>query len=539
MALLRFLTSRLAYIWRMTRSRRLPYFIIAFIIYISVNTLISRNQSDYIRSDEEQAASPHSKSPAGRLFLIRHEVLQPKVKEELSLGVQEDENAAKEVLDGDAGDRDARQAHAEDNNAANEVNSVEPELHARKEAPEGGGEAQDAEENSLKVPPNHNVWQKPSSPIYNWRNLTQSQIGSLSVLGRRLYLQEDIGTPQNRNFTILTWLTGPSIERRLIKEYGDEKLDPFRFCSVRNCNITYDSSFADKADAILIHLHRTRGPSSFPKRTNFKQRWIWLTDECPHFTFMVAKDKNIAHYNGYFNWSMSYRMDSDVPVPYGRTVKLTDAEASLYEKVDYFYTKPNFTVIMGSNCGGTNRRWDYVKELQKYMNVDVYGRCGTLKCPGHFTRDCDALKSYKFYLAFENADCREYITEKAWWNAIEKGAVPVVMGGKIEGYRQLLPPNSFIHVDEFQSPKHLADYLVSLSKDHAKYLEYHAWRSQYRVLNQHGYLGAPVFHYCRICEALNYNDPAPKQYNNMEVFWNAKTDCYRQTWIDRMNGVSM
>ncbi|XP_068243431.1 4-galactosyl-N-acetylglucosaminide 3-alpha-L-fucosyltransferase FUT5-like [Palaemon carinicauda] len=519
----------------MTRSRRLPYFIIAFVIYISINTLLSKTQSDYIRSDEEPAAFPHAKINTARSFGSSQQVLPPKVKEELSLGVQEEENSAKEVLDGDGSDRDAKQSHAEDN-AANEVNSVEPELHARKDVEDEETGTQDAQESYGKLPAIQRV---SSSRIHNWRNLTHLEIKSLSVVGRRNFLQENVGTPQKRNFTILTWLTGPSIERRLIKEYGPEKLDPFRFCSVKNCDITYDSSLADKADAILIHLHRTKGPSSFPNRTNFKQRWIWLTDECPYYTFMMAKDKDISHYNGYFNWSMSYRMDSDVPVPYGRTLEMTYDEASLYEKVDYFKIKSNFTAIMGSNCGGGNKRWDYVKELKKYMDLDVYGRCGTLKCPGHFTRDCDALNSYKFYLAFENANCREYITEKAWWNAIQKGAVPVVMGGKVEGYRKLLPPKSFIHIDEFQSPKHLAEYLLSLSKDSTKYMEYHAWRSRYRVVNEHGYLGAPVFHYCRICEALNYNDPAPKTYNNMEVFWNKNTDCYKHTWVDRMNNITI
>ncbi|XP_066979597.1 3-galactosyl-N-acetylglucosaminide 4-alpha-L-fucosyltransferase FUT3-like [Macrobrachium rosenbergii] len=377
--------------------------------------------------------------------------------------------------------------------------------------------------------------QKPLFLAQKWPDFSQAEIDSLSVMGRRLFLHEDAGKPHDRNFTILAWLCGPRNEKRFFYQYGEKKLDPFRSCSVRNCDVTYDSSLADRADAILIHLHTTHGPSTFPKRTNFKQRWIWLSDESPLYTFSEANDRNLAHYNGYFNWSMSYRMDSDVPVPYGRTIKLTDAEASLYEKVDYFNMKPNFTCIMGSNCNTPNRRWDYVKELQKYMDVDVYGRCGTLKCPGHFNRDCDALKSYKFYLAFENVDCREYFTEKVWWNAFGKGSVPVVMGGKIESYRKMLPPNSFIHVDEFKSPKDLASYLLFLAKDATKYMEYHAWRSQFRVVNEHGYFGAPIFHYCRICEALNYNDPAPKEYHNMEVFWNVSTDCNQPTWIYRMN----
>ena len=44
----------------------------------------------------------------------------------------------------------------------------------------------------------------------------------------------------------------------------------------------------------------------------------------------------------------------------------------------------------------------------------------TLTCEGHFTRDCPDLLDYKFYLAFENAPCSEYLTEKLWWNAYSK-----------------------------------------------------------------------------------------------------------------------
>ena len=33
-----------------------------------------------------------------------------------------------------------------------------------------------------------------------------------------------------------------------------------------------------------------------------------------------------------------------------------------------------------SNCHSSGGREDYVTELKKYIPVDVYGRCGTLKC---------------------------------------------------------------------------------------------------------------------------------------------------------------
>ena len=62
------------------------------------------------------------------------------------------------------------------------------------------------------------------------------------------------------------------------------------------------------------------------------------------------------------------------------------------------------------------------------MELDSYGGCGKIKCEGHFKGDCHLINDYKFYFAWENSACQEYITEKVWWNAYEKGAVPIVMG---------------------------------------------------------------------------------------------------------------
>ena len=75
--------------------------------------------------------------------------------------------------------------------------------------------------------------------------------------------------------------------------------------------------------------------------------------------------------------------------------------------------------IVVSNCQASNNRMKYVRELKKYIQVDIYGSCGTFACPED--SDCfDQLKAeYKFYLAFENSNCRDYITEKFYLNALQ------------------------------------------------------------------------------------------------------------------------
>ena len=138
---------------------------------------------------------------------------------------------------------------------------------------------------------------------------------------------------------------------------------------MNNCLLTYNSADLHEADAVIFHLHRTKSASTLPRRENFRQRWVFLTDESPINTFLY-RNQSLADYDGLFNWSMTYRFDSDVPVPYGRTVLATAAnevdgiaQFTSLEKRD----KDRLVAVLGSNCSGKNDRWLYVQKLKDIL----------------------------------------------------------------------------------------------------------------------------------------------------------------------------
>ncbi|CAK1596184.1 unnamed protein product [Parnassius mnemosyne] len=332
---------------------------------------------------------------------------------------------------------------------------------------------------------------------------------------------------KNRTFVILIWKYWDWLQNRHLYSFGTTRVDVSLVgCSVKNCRFTKNEQDLKIADAVVVHLQHGQFPDS-RKRTSH-QKWVFLSDESPRNTFSLAKRQpKLQELSQVFNWSMTYRSDSDVPVPYGRTQPLPEALSVELTKKTTIDLIPNWNkkrrdvlaAILISNCA-VSHRMAYIKELRKHLDVDVHGRCSeNLKnsCPGHFRSDCPIISEYLFYLVLENSMCREYLTEKAFYHAYYKGAIPVIMGPSIEDCEQLLPPNSFLHVDNYATPRDLAEEITRLSNDIPRLLTFHEWRRHFEILNEHGYFGSKSRHYCRLCEALNYNDAAVKVYDEDDL----------------------
>ncbi|XP_031765197.1 4-galactosyl-N-acetylglucosaminide 3-alpha-L-fucosyltransferase 9-like isoform X2 [Galleria mellonella] len=363
--------------------------------------------------------------------------------------------------------------------------------------------------------------------IYNWKT---------SKLGAILFKNERYGVArENITFVVLIWKYWDWLKGRHIHNYNSKRNDPLEYCSVKNCKFTGDNDQINTADAVVVHIQHGLIPNI--KNRNPNQRWIFLSDESPLYSFSMAKVKpKFSDWANVFNWSMTYRVDADIPVPYGRTVPLEESLMPdlMYQTIAEYV--PNWkeksrdvlAAILISNC--VSWRMNYLNVLQNYMDIDIHGMCSESNknsCPGHFRSDCGVLSKYFFYLSFENSICSQYMTEKLFQNAYTKGAIPVIMGPSNDDCKKFLPPKSYIYVDDFDTPEKLAKELINISKNNETLLTYHQWRNNFKVVNEHGYFGSKSYHYCRVCEALNYNDDSPSVYdeNSLRSFLDPKITC--------------
>ncbi|XP_065503794.1 alpha-(1,3)-fucosyltransferase 4 [Caloenas nicobarica] len=257
--------------------------------------------------------------------------------------------------------------------------------------------------------------------------------------------------------------------------------------NITGCRLSSNRSLYGEAQAVLFHhrdlvLHDQELPQAPPPRPPW-QLWVWMNFESP------SHSPDLWALASIFNWTMSYRRDSDIFVPYGYLYALPAPRPFVLPR------KTRLVAWVISNWNEEHARVRYYRQLKEHVAIDVYGARGLALPKGGVV---ETVSAYKFYLAFENSQHTDYITEKLWRNAFAASAVPVVLGPDRANYERFIPPDSFIHVDDFPSPRLLAIYLKFLDKNKAIYRRYFAWRKKYEV-------HITSFwdeHFCKVCEAV-------------------------------------
>ena len=131
-------------------------------------------------------------------------------------------------------------------------------------------------------------------------------------------------------------------------------------------------------------------------------------------------------------------------------------------------------------------RDQYVSELMKFIPVDSYGTClnnkelpSDIQGSENFESEkfLRFLAQYKFVIAFENAICDDYVTEKLW-RTLAIGSIPIYMGAP--NVQSLLPNDkSALLVQNYASPAELATHIKKINSNDSEYGTYLQHKKDY------------------------------------------------------------
>ncbi|XP_043929956.1 alpha-(1,3)-fucosyltransferase 11 [Protopterus annectens] len=223
------------------------------------------------------------------------------------------------------------------------------------------------------------------------------------------------------------------------------------------------------------------------------QSWALFHEESPMNNYILSHRVGIS----LFNYTATFRRESDYPLSlqwlptlqYLLKLPVPLAEKNRWRREGYAAV-----LYLQSHCDVPSDRDRYVKEFMKYIQVDASGKClhnkvlpserleDTATATGEDSEFMDFISRYKFHLALENAICNDYMTEKLW-RPMHLGAVPVYRGSPV--VQDWMPNNhSIIIIDDFDSPKQLADFINFLDQNDEEYLKYLDYKNTGGITNQ-------------------------------------------------------
>ncbi|KAI5630789.1 glycosyltransferase family 10 (fucosyltransferase) c-term domain-containing protein [Phthorimaea operculella] len=299
-------------------------------------------------------------------------------------------------------------------------------------------------------------------------------------------------------------------------------------CEYNNCYFTTDKNLLGDIrnfDAIVFDAENYW--EAHPAIRAPHQKYIFSSMESSEY-FPLCD----PYSDNYFNWTWTYRLDSDIPWTYisiydtnntivGPKINITWVESTVpvSEKIiNILSKKKKMAAWFVSYCDAKSDRMNLTKEINHYLQkfgyeVDIFGACGSLVCPRSRMEDCLELlqDQYHFYFAFENSKSVDYVTEKLL-HAVKYYTMPVVYGGA--DYSRFLPPGSYIDAGA-QQPYVTASMMVDLVKnnDKQKYYDCFRWHNEYIYKES-----LDVADVCYLCRLLNLQKHSTVK-TNLREWW--------------------
>ena len=312
-----------------------------------------------------------------------------------------------------------------------------------------------------------------------------------------------------------------------------ESNDPFKDCSKR-CEISLDKRDSARANVLIIQADMITNRALPAKKPN--QIWVYSNFESPKSSAAAGRpfvDKKVLDkFKRKFNWTMGYRRDADFVVTHGsfkeRKEKSEEYLNILNKMVE---TKSKTAAWFVSHCPTSSGREKFGRMLQKYTHLDIYGLCGKrLKNCNPDVRHHESFgfsksgkkhgtcmdfvdSEYKYFMAFENSLCLDYVTEKSLQRIMPHFIVPVARSNG--NHTMFHPPGSIVDARDFRSAESLARFLNQVGM--TKYKAFYSWRKDYILEDMDAMWLENI---CRMCER-SYE---PKRYRGLYE------DIYQWLW---------
>uniref|UniRef100_A0A0N4Z5L3 Fucosyltransferase n=1 Tax=Parastrongyloides trichosuri TaxID=131310 RepID=A0A0N4Z5L3_PARTI len=337
--------------------------------------------------------------------------------------------------------------------------------------------------------------------------------------------EEFLTIPRTRHILLLQWG----------KIWNNWKPLEITCPSIANCTYTRDKKKLKKADAVVFLGNYNLNKHKLPRRKHKNQLFIYQNLEAE--IIMSNKDKKIFKKN-FYNFTQTYSSNADFYKPYGGPWfhgEVREENKKYY--ISKFTTSPS-KILKGkrgeifwtvSHCDTLSKREKAVNALTKYINVDQYGKCNERKLNVSYLEKeyLNVVSEYYFYVALENRDCYEYITEKYWGRTLSN-SIPIVAVRSI--YNGVVPPNSIIAMDDFGSAKDMAKYLHFLIENPKEYLKYFDYRKDgWKLWN----FDEKEYSYCQLCLFIQHalNDKTKKHYKYAEKQLAKRSRCLKDGYI--------
>lgn len=299
----------------------------------------------------------------------------------------------------------------------------------------------------------------------------------------------------------------------------------FEPCKYKNCELSLCRETAEESDVVIFNGRRLPERYKYTRRSG--QIWVFAEDETPHTYDYDGGHWKSKFWRSAFNWTMTYDKEiTDIYLPSGELWKKKKTDNRDFTRIAKQKTRQ--ALLISSHCTTESKRTEYVEQLRKYVDVDILGTCGRKWDCGKawIHDDCFRIlnSTYKFYLAFENALCRGYRTEKFFEN-FNYDIILVARGG-ISKEDILEPKDVYISTSDFSDIESLGKYLEKLSTNTSQYASFLASKSQYYFPGFHESYQTAL---CSLCEKVNNQEKNHREIHDLVEHVRASSSCAEPT----------